>query len=143
LPTPAELLEFRLTCEPALIELAVLKATDAQLEQLASTAEIGRKVKLWRDAEEADRRFHEGIFELTGNALYIEVGKRLSAARDGRGWMRLKEGSFSLDRWMVYQREHEVIVSALQDRNVDAARQALRHHLGGVRANAQAVTWEI
>ncbi len=39
LPTPAELMEFRLTCEPPLVELVVLKSTDAQLEQLV----LGRR----------------------------------------------------------------------------------------------------
>jgi DNA-binding FadR family transcriptional regulator len=143
LPTPAELMEFRLTCEPPLVELVVLKSTDAQLERLSSVAEVGREVRSWRDAEDADRRFHEAIFELTGNKLYIELGQRLSAARDSRGWLRLKEGNFSLDKWAVYQQEHEAIVAALQGRNADAARQALRRHLGGVRANAQMVAWEI
>ncbi len=137
-PTPAELMEFRLTCEPPLAELAVLKATDEQLEHLALTAQRGRRVQVWRDAEDADRRFHEALFELTGNKLFIELGKRLSAARDSRGWQRLKEGSFSLEKWAVYQREHEVIVAALQDRNAEAARRELSHHLGGVRANALA-----
>jgi DNA-binding FadR family transcriptional regulator len=143
LPTPAELMEFRLTCEPPLVELVVLKSTDAQLEQLSSVAEAGRRVRSWRDAEDADRRFHEAIFELTGNKLYVELGRRLSAARDSRGWLRLKEGSFSLEKWAVYQQEHETIVAALQARHADAARQALRRHLGGVRANAQMVAWEI
>jgi DNA-binding FadR family transcriptional regulator len=142
-PTPAELMEFRLTCEPPLVELAVLKSTDAQLEHLSSVAEVGRQVRSWRDAETADRRFHEAIFELTGNKLYIELGRRLSSARDSRGWLRLKEGNFSPEKWVVYQQEHETIVSALLDRNADAARQALRRHLGGVRANAQMVAWEI
>lgn len=143
LPTPAELMEFRLTCEPPLVELVVLKSTDAQLEHLSSITEAGRKVQSWRDAEAADRRFHEAIFELTGNKLYIELGQRLSAARDSRGWLRLKEGSFSLEKWVVYQQEHEAIVAALQARHADAARQALRRHLGGVRANAQMVAWEL
>lgn len=143
LPTPAELMEFRLTCEPPLVELVVLKSTDAQLEQLSSIAEAGRRVASWRDAEDADRGFHEAIFALTGNKLYIELGQRLSAARDSRGWLRLKEGSFSLEKWAVYQQEHEAIVAALQARHADAAKQALRRHLGGVRANAQMVAWEI
>jgi DNA-binding FadR family transcriptional regulator len=142
-PTPAEFMEFRLSCEPPLVELAVLKSTDAQLEHLSSVAEAGRRVAAWRDAEHADRHFHEAIFDLTSNRLYMELGRRLSAARDSRGWLRLKEGSFSLEKWAVYQQEHEAIVEALQDRNADAARQALRRHLGGVRANAQMVAWEI
>lgn len=142
-PTPAELMEFRLITEPALIDLAVLSATDTQLEGLAMIARSGRQVRRWQEAEDADRRFHQSIFDATGNRLFVELGQRLSAARDSRSWLRLKEGSFSLEKWAIYQQEHEIIVAALLDRNAETARQALRRHLGGVRSNAMAVTWEL
>jgi DNA-binding GntR family transcriptional regulator len=60
-------------------------------------------------------------------------------------WLRLKESSFALDKWAIYQHEHEheVIVAALIDRNPEAARTALKRHLGSVRANAQALTFEL
>jgi DNA-binding FadR family transcriptional regulator len=143
LPTPAELMAFRLITEPALVDLAVLTATDAQLEDLAAVARFGRHVTQWQHAEDADRRFHQAIFNATGNRLFVELGERLSAARDSRSWLRLKEGSFSPEKWAIYQQEHEVIVAALTDRNAEMARNALRRHLGGVRANVQTVTWEL
>lgn len=143
LATPAELMEFRLITEPSLVQLIVLTATDAQLEQLAQVVMRGGDVRHWREAEAADRTFHVGLFSATGNRLFAELGERLSQARDSRSWQRLKEGSFSLDKWTVYHREHEVIVSALLDRNAENARNALRRHLGGVRANAQMASWEI
>lgn len=143
LATPAELMEFRLITEPSLVELIVLTATDVQLEQLAQVVMRGGDVRHWQEAEAADRAFHLGLFGATGNRLFAELGERLSQARDSRSWQRLKEGSFSLDKWTVYHREHEVIVAALLDRNAENARNALRRHLGGVRANAQMASWEI
>mgnify|MGYP001263665888 CR=1 FL=1 len=143
LPTPAELMEFRLITEPPLVELVVLSATDAELEQLSDIAHVGSRVRHWQQAEEADRQFHQAIFDATGNCLFIDLGRRLSEARDSRSWLRLKEGSFSLEKWAVYQHEHEVVVAALQDRNAELARNALRRHLGGVRANAQMAAWEL
>jgi DNA-binding FadR family transcriptional regulator len=142
-PTPAELMEFRLSIEPALVELVVLSANDTQLVDLAAITRFGRHVCKWQEAEDVDRRFHQTIFDATGNRLFIELGRRLSAARDGRSWLRLKEGSFSLAKWGIYQQEHEFIVAALLDRNAENAKQALGRHLGGVRANALAVTWEL
>lgn len=141
--TPAELMEFRLIVEPSLVELIVLTATDAQLESLSDVARRGREVRQWQQAEEADRAFHQALFEATGNRIFSGLGQRVSRMRDSRSWMRLKEGSFSLEKWTVYHQEHEVIVAALIDRNAENARNALRRHLGGVRANAQMATADL
>lgn len=143
LPTPAELMEFRLVIEPSLVDLVVLTATDSQIERLSEIATRGREVRQWQQAEEADRTFHRALFDATGNRIFSDLGQRLSDLRDGRSWMRLKEGSFSLEKWTVYQQEHEIIVAALVDRNAESARNALRRHLGGVRANAQMASWEL
>lgn len=141
--TPAELMEFRLVVEPSLVDLIVLTATDAQLEGLSDIVRRGREVRQWQQAEEADRAFHHALFDATGNRIFSGLGQRLSDMRDSRSWMRLKEGSFSLEKWTVYQQEHEVIVAALIDRNAENARSALRRHLGGVRANAQMATSDL
>jgi DNA-binding FadR family transcriptional regulator len=138
LRTPAELLEFRLATEPALVELIILKATDAQLEQLSNIARHGREVRDWQDAERSDRAFHQALFDATGNRLFEEIGQMLSSARDSRTWQRLKEGSFSPRKWTDYQREHEAVAAALFDRNTENARSTLKRHLGGVRRN-----WEL
>lgn len=143
LPTPGELMEFRLTTEPSLVDLVVLSATDARLEELAAIVAQGGKADRWQQAEAADRAFHQGLFDATGNRLFAELGQRLSDARESRSWLRLKEGSFSPEKWDVYHREHEVIVAALLDRNAEQARNALRRHLGGVRANARIAVWEL
>jgi DNA-binding FadR family transcriptional regulator len=141
--TPAELMEFRLVIEPSLIELVVLTATERQLDGLSNITMAGRRVRVWQEAEDIDRRFHQALFDATGNRLFVDLGRRLANARDSRSWLRLKEGSFALDKWAIYQHEHEVIVAALIDRNAEAARTALKRHLGGVRANAQALTFEL
>jgi len=143
LPTPAELMEFRLAIEPSLAELVVLGATDARLEELNAIVAQGGRVERWQEAEAADRAFHQALFDATGNRLFAELGQRLSGARESRSWLRLKEGSFSPDKWAVYHREHEVIVAALLDRNAENAKNALRRHLGGVRANARMAVWEL
>jgi len=142
-PTPAELMEFRLVTEPSLIDLVVLTATDRQLRELAVIAAAGREVRVWQEAEDNDRRFHQALFGATGNRLFVDLGQRLARIRDSVSWLRLKEGSFALDRWATYVHEHETIVAALIDRNAEDARAALRQHLGGVRANAQALTFEV
>ncbi|PTM40030.1 FCD domain-containing protein [Bosea sp. 124] len=141
--TPAELMEFRLVTEPSLVELVVLTATDARLEELAAIVAQGGVASRWQEAEAADRAFHQALFDATGNRLFSELGRRLSEARESRSWLRLKEGSFSLEKWAVYHREHEVIVAALFDRNAENAKNALRRHLGGVRANARMAVWEL
>lgn len=137
-PTPAELLELRLAIEPTLVDLIVLKTTDEQLEQLSLIARRGRDVRHWQQAEQSDRTFHNALFDATGNRMFQEFGRLLSAARDSPSWQRLKEGSFSPQEWARYQQDHEAIVAALFARNADTARTALKRHLGGVRMD-----WEL
>ena len=137
-PTPGELLELRVAIEPTLVELIVFKATDEQLEQLALVARLGRKVQHWQHAEQSDRDFHEALFDATGNRVFQEFGRLLSAARDSSSWQRLKEGSYSPQEWARYQQDHEAIVAALFARNAETARTALKRHLGGVRMD-----WEL
>lgn len=135
--SPAKLMEFRLFVEPCLVDLIVLSASEADFESLEKAMEEGRQVRDWQHAEKADRGFHEALFRITGNAIFADLGRRISAIRDGHVWMRLKESSFSVEKWTIYQREHEAIFAALSGRNADTARNALRRHLGGVRAQTQ------
>ena len=55
--TPAEMMEFPLVIEPSLIELVVLTPTERQLDGLSNITMAGRRVRVWQEAEDVDRRF--------------------------------------------------------------------------------------
>jgi len=50
--------------------------------------------------------------------------------------MKLKEKSFTVEKWAVYWNEHRSISMALNDRDADLARTLLKSHLTGVKSAA-------
>ncbi|WP_342642350.1 FadR/GntR family transcriptional regulator [Rhodoligotrophos ferricapiens] len=141
--SPGELMEFRALVEPSLVELIVLNATDKQLVHLVDCAAEGRNVTKWQEAEEADRRFHACLYELTNNRLFLQVGQRVVTMRGQSAWTKLKERSYSPERWSVYQQEHERIAQALSHRDAGAGRDLLRDHLLGVRNRARSAIGDL
>lgn len=134
--SPGELMEFRSVVEPTLVNLVVLNASEAQLSRLVEIVEGSRNVTDPQAAEAADRAFHECLFAATGNRLFIDLGRRISSIRAERAWMKLKEKSFTVEKWAVYWNEHRSISMALNDRDADLARTLLKSHLTGVKSAA-------
>ncbi|WP_170984287.1 FadR/GntR family transcriptional regulator [Rhodoligotrophos defluvii] len=132
--SPGELMAFRAAVEPTLIELIVLHAADTQLAELQACVASGRGASSWQEAEQADRRFHELLYEATNNRLFRQLGRRVSSVRGEQAWMKLKERSYTPEKWAGYQSEHEEIAEALIHRDLVVARSRLRDHLTGVRS---------
>ncbi|TXH32908.1 MAG: FadR family transcriptional regulator [Rhodospirillaceae bacterium] len=134
--SPGELMEFRSVVEPSLVNLVVLNASEEQLARLVEIVEGSKHAATPQAAEAADRAFHECLFAATGNRFFMDLGRRISAVRAERAWMKLKEKSFSPEKWAVYWNEHRSISRALNDRDADLARSLLKSHLSGVRTAA-------
>lgn len=133
LVTPAELIEFRLTVEPALADLLVLKVSDAEIERIRGELLAGRHASSWDEVERIDRDFHLMLYSATQNAMFIETGRRVARMRNNPAWLRLKAHRFNRERWLVFQREHEAILDALAMRDAQTVATLLRHHISGVR----------
>lgn len=131
--TPAELIEFRLTVEPSLADLLVLKLSDAEIERIRGQLLAGRHATSWDEVERIDRDFHLLLYRATQNAMFIETGLRVARMRNNPAWLRLKANRFNRERWLVFQREHEAILDALAMRDAQTVAELLRHHISGVR----------
>lgn len=141
--SPGELMEFRATLEPALVDLIVVNATDSQLRELGEIAGRGRVVDGWEAAEAADRAFHHHLYQATSNRMLQQVGRSIVAIRAEPGWTKLKQRGFSLQKWAVYQQEHEDIAEALGHRDAELARVRLKDHLLGVRSSAKSLLGDL
>lgn len=133
LVTPAELIEFRLTVEPALADLLVLKLSDAEIDRIRGELLAGRHATSWDEVERIDRDFHLMLYSATQNAMFIESGRKVARMRNNPAWLRLKAHRFNRERWLVFQREHEAILDALAMRDAQTVADLLRHHISGVR----------
>ncbi|WP_274425303.1 FadR/GntR family transcriptional regulator [Chelativorans sp. YIM 93263] len=132
-PSPRELVEFRSECEPALVPMIVMNASDDELDELEHLALKGRAAATWWACEAADAAFHAHLFAVTHNSVCFFIGDWLTQARRGQSWLALKQQTFSFQRWGSYQEEHETIVRHLKSRDINAARKVLRNHLSHVQ----------
>lgn len=120
---PEKISEVRATLEVRMTELAAVRATDTDLEQMeivlaAMAADVGR-------ASEHDAKFHRLIAAATQNVLFVILLDTV-----GDVLMEIRRGSLALEgrrgRALV---EHRRILDALRARDVPAARAAMEHHL--------------
>lgn len=114
-------------------------------EVAAEAARVGRKPqfdaieavinRMEREAGEgvnplaADRLFHLGVAETTGNSVLIGLVRRLFDARLGPLFATL-DGHFETPEvWVQAIAEHREVLKALRSRNPARARAAMRRHL--------------
>lgn len=129
-----ELLEARALVEGEAAALAARFITDETLSALEAlvqemTDENERDVKM---SEDADRRFHMTIADASNNSAMLMVVESLWDAR-----VRSKQAASLMAKSRAEGvkpriNEHKAILQALQERDPDKARAAMRTHLRGV-----------
>jgi len=133
---PFEILEMRLLIEPETCALAAERISDDQLEQLRKIYDEMGRTSGTSEVEAFDSQFHNLIAEASENTAIARTVSWLWLQRDqselSRGFHRLiiEEGVYPvLD-------EHTAIFKALETRNPDEARKAMRVHLEAATASA-------
>ena len=133
---PFEILEMRLLIEPETCALAAERISDDQLEQLRKIYNEMGRTNGTSEVEAFDSQFHNLIAEASENTAIARTLSWLWLLRDqselSRGFHRLsiEEGVYPvLD-------EHTAIFKALEARNPDEARKAMREHLEAATASA-------
>jgi DNA-binding FadR family transcriptional regulator len=128
-----DLLKARQVIEGELAALAATEATDAQLRALADLAtRMAQKLTDDKTFHTLDMQFHVLIGEMTGNPLLTEVVEQLWAKHYSPTFLRLEQHYAHTDLAMVWDRDHQAIVSALMRREPGSARTAMRRHLKNV-----------
>lgn len=133
--SPAELMAARLILEPAIVELVVQNATDADFASMDLCCDEGEAAHSFEVFEHWDGALHEAIAAATHNAFINSVFKLMNAARAQSSWGMLKRRSLTAERRLAYQQEHRDLVAALKDRNAAEATARARQHLLHVREN--------
>jgi DNA-binding FadR family transcriptional regulator len=128
---PFELLEARRSIEGETCAMAAARISDAQLSQLTELIEEMRSenehdIEL---SEAADRRFHELIASATENSGMLAVVQMLWDTRARSPQSQSMDAKVRALGVKPHIDEHTAIVKALQRRDPDAARSAMRKHL--------------
>lgn len=124
------LLEMRVGFETEMAELAALRRTPEQLEEIRSALEAMREAK-GEQAASADAAFHSAIAKATGNVYFMRftdfLGIRLVPSR------RLYLGDSDVATAKRYARlinaDHDRIFAAIEAQDGPGARRAARRHI--------------
>jgi len=136
---PFEILEIRYIIEAEACALAAARISDAEIEQLRNVVdEMEEELKLPGASEKADQKFHSIIAKASQNSAILSVVDWLWDLRNESELStafleRIREEGVhpSID-------EHRKILSALEQRNPEKARTAMKLHIENATANAAA-----
>jgi DNA-binding FadR family transcriptional regulator len=130
---PLEVIEVRLAIEPVMARLAAFRASQAEIDKLATIAGETRSAPDSARYEEADVRFHRTIAEVARNALFLAVFDTLHASQRDAAWRRLGENANCFKRQTVYADFHQEISAAIAARQGEKAESLMHRHLSDVQ----------
>ncbi len=122
-----DLYEMRQKLEIGLAELAVLRATEPQLEAIRAFLEESARQDLEREVSDLvalDERFHEQIAALSGNQEMLHALRTTNARIRFVRWIDMEKG-----RRAHTQSEHLELLEALSSRDAAKAREILQGHI--------------
>ena len=129
-------LELRIGLETEAAGMAAVRRTDDQLAGMRRALDsFQESMQLSSDTVTPDFEFHLQIVRATSNRYYIEIMTHLGVMIIPR--TRINSAQLARDDQVEYlnriNREHEDIYSAIARGDADAARAAMRTHLGNSR----------
>ena len=133
--SPAELMEARLAMEPAIIDMAIRNANQADLQRMDACCANAESAQTLEDFEHWDAELHQAIADAAHNSFVANVFNLMKTVRAQGDWGQLKKKSVTPERRLAYQAEHREIVNALRDRDAARAKEMTRAHLLRVRQN--------
>jgi DNA-binding FadR family transcriptional regulator len=132
---PAEVMRTRLLLEPEVARMAALSATSAHIAEMRTCMQRSRAAQSWRQYEAWDNRLHRVVAESTQNSLLLALLDTLNAVRRAVAWGRLRGDKVRPAPDHHSFADHEAIVDAIEDRDVNRAAAAMRAHLENVERN--------
>lgn len=132
---PAELMRARLIIEPEIARAAALTATPMHLAELRLCQTRTREAATWRQYENWDNRLHRTIAEATQNTPLLGLFDMLNALRRAVTWGRLRSTPVRPKPDHHSFAEHEAIIAAIENRDMNGAAMAMRTHLKSVEHN--------
>jgi DNA-binding FadR family transcriptional regulator len=132
---PAELMRARLIIEPEIARAAALTATPMHIAELRMCQTRTREAATWRQYESWDNRLHRIIAEATQNIPLVGLFDMLNALRRAVTWGRLRSDPVKPRPDHHSFAEHEAIITAIENRDMNGAAAAMRTHLQSVERN--------
>lgn len=134
---PFEILEIRYILEAEACALAAARITDDQLAELRATIdEMEEEEKLSNASERADQKFHSIIAQACQNSAISSVVDWLWNLRNESELSTMFLKRIREEGVHPSIQEHKNILAALEQRNPERARTAMKLHIENATANA-------
>ena len=127
--------EFRVGLEGAAAALAALRWEEEDLAEIkAALLDLESCIREGGPGVEADARFHRAIAQATHNPFHMSVQRSLEPhVAFGMNFARNLSLLRPAARLRIVQREHEIIVEAIEARDGTRARNAMEAHVENAR----------
>ena len=130
---PLELVDARFAIEPHMVRLAVLHATEADIETCERHLDIMESSNHSRAFADIDEDFHLSLADAAHNPMIRWMMEKCHEVRSHAQWNRMRTLTLSPSIIRLYNRQHRVIVDAIRDRDSETAMKAMREHLDTAR----------
>jgi len=129
---PSAVMRTRLLIEPVIAREAALNATADDIAEMRECQRGSREARTWRFYENWDNRLHRTIAQATHNVLLLAMFDTLNTVRRTVVWGQLRPANIRPAPDHHSYAEHEALVTAIENRNLQEAECAMRTHLIGV-----------
>ncbi|MEL7470048.1 MAG: FadR/GntR family transcriptional regulator [Pseudomonadota bacterium] len=130
---PLELVDARFALEPHMVRLAVLHATEADLERAETHLAVMESGSESRRFADTDEQFHLALADAARNPMIRWMMEKTHEVRSHAQWARMRTLTLNPAIITKYNRQHRAIVNAIRSRDAEAAAQAMRDHLDTAR----------
>lgn len=133
---PLELIDARFALEPHICRLAVLHASQGNLDELESlivTMESNLNDPSAFSA--ADTAFHSLLAETTNNNLLIWIVSQINSVRTQKEWSNMRRVILNPITIGLYNEQHRAILNAIRQREPELAATAMKEHLEYARTS--------
>lgn len=139
---PFELIQARQLLESAIAGMAASTVTKSDIVRMREALEVERASIASGEMDySGDEQFHRLIAEATQNSILVDTVRDLWEKRArSRMWARLHDRIFDTDYRLRWLDDHNLVLSALQKRDPEAARSAMWQHLENVRVTLLALS---
>lgn len=132
---PLSVMEARLALEPELAALAARRATGEDVARMRAMAERASQATDADAAELWDGSLHRTIARLAGNPILRAAFTLVNEVRQQQRWQQERQMARSPELVAKYDAQHGRLIDAIDARDEDGAREAMRAHLMELKDN--------
>jgi len=131
--SPKELLDARLTVEPAIAAAAAVAARPSDIARMKMCAERRETTKQPEAYNLWDHQLHLAIAEATQNPVLIGLIEQLNGLRRAPTWSSYKKDRMVEPYYSISKKEHRDIIAAIEAQDSGAAFRTMKAHIMGVQ----------